>query len=233
MAYNGPLPQKVKAGTTGRSSNTAYEIMCGGTTSTGNLQQVASLGSSGQVLSSLGSGKLPIWGNPPLFLISSQSVSGVLVVNFTSGITTNFNNYLLLFTNVSQASGTTPLVLRISTNGGSSYLNSGYLSGDLTANYNTSTFANNTVTSGMIVEGQVASGVYRSGAMYIYNLTSGKNYITAQTLANRFTPASTPKFSIMTGSYDTASTTANALQVTTQNGAVNISGTFTLYGIFG
>ncbi len=53
----------VAGGGTGKSSLTAYRILTGGTTSTGALQQVASNGTSGQVLMSNDTGALPSWGN--------------------------------------------------------------------------------------------------------------------------------------------------------------------------
>lgn len=49
----------VSDGGTGASSFTAYAVICGGTTSTGALQSVASVGSAGQVLTSNGAGALP------------------------------------------------------------------------------------------------------------------------------------------------------------------------------
>lgn len=48
-------------GGTGLASLTAYSVLCGGTTGTGNLQQVSGLGTSGQVLTSNGAGALPTW----------------------------------------------------------------------------------------------------------------------------------------------------------------------------
>jgi hypothetical protein len=51
----------VPYGGTGIVSTTAYALICGGTTSTGNLQSVTSLGSTGQVLTSQGAAALPIW----------------------------------------------------------------------------------------------------------------------------------------------------------------------------
>lgn len=52
-----PLP--VADGGTGASSITAYAVVCGGTTSTAALQPVASVGTSGQLLTSNGAGTLP------------------------------------------------------------------------------------------------------------------------------------------------------------------------------
>lgn len=49
----------VASGGTGNTSLTAYAVLTGGTTSTGPIQSVASVGTSGQVLTSNGAGALP------------------------------------------------------------------------------------------------------------------------------------------------------------------------------
>lgn len=49
----------VAGGGTGVTSATAYAVLCGGTTSTGPFQSIASVGTSGQVLTSNGAGALP------------------------------------------------------------------------------------------------------------------------------------------------------------------------------
>ncbi len=51
----------VASGGTGNTSLTAYAILAGGTTSTGAMQQVSGLGTSGQVLTSNGASALPTW----------------------------------------------------------------------------------------------------------------------------------------------------------------------------
>lgn len=53
----------VPVGGTGGTSFTAYAVITGGTTSTGNLQSVASVGTAGQVLTSNGAGALPTFQN--------------------------------------------------------------------------------------------------------------------------------------------------------------------------
>jgi hypothetical protein len=57
----GTLP--VTNGGTGVASATAYSLLAGGTTSTGAFQSLASLGTSGQILTSNGAGALPTWQN--------------------------------------------------------------------------------------------------------------------------------------------------------------------------
>lgn len=53
----------VSHGGTGDTSFTAYSVICAGTTSTGNFQNVSGLGSIGQVLTSAGPAALPTWSN--------------------------------------------------------------------------------------------------------------------------------------------------------------------------
>jgi len=54
----------VADGGTGVSSFTAYSVVAGGTTSTGALQNVSGVGTSGDVLTSNGAGALPTWQTP-------------------------------------------------------------------------------------------------------------------------------------------------------------------------
>lgn len=51
----------VANGGTGDTSFTAYSVICGGTTTTGALQNVSGVGTSGQVLTSNGASALPTW----------------------------------------------------------------------------------------------------------------------------------------------------------------------------
>ncbi|CAB4127704.1 hypothetical protein UFOVP93_42 [uncultured Caudovirales phage] len=62
----------VAGGGTGDASFTTYGVICGGTTTTGALQSIASVGTSGQVLTSNGAGALPTFQ-------SVGSVSGSLI----------------------------------------------------------------------------------------------------------------------------------------------------------
>lgn len=56
-----PFTVPVTTGGTGVASATAYAVLCGGTTSTGALQSVSSVGTAGQLLQSNGAGALPTW----------------------------------------------------------------------------------------------------------------------------------------------------------------------------
>lgn len=63
----------VSHGGTGDTSLTAYAILCGGTTSTGNVQSVSGVGTSGQILTSNGAGALPTWQAAPASGVTSVS----------------------------------------------------------------------------------------------------------------------------------------------------------------
>jgi hypothetical protein len=56
-------PIAVADGGTGRSSHTEYAVLCGGTTTTAAQQSIASVGTSGQVLTSNGAAALPTFQN--------------------------------------------------------------------------------------------------------------------------------------------------------------------------
>jgi hypothetical protein len=84
----GTLP--VANGGTGAASATAYAVQCGGTTSTGAHQSVASVGTAGQVLTSNGAGALPTFqtsggatitgstANSTFYIVGTTSTSGSL-----------------------------------------------------------------------------------------------------------------------------------------------------------
>ena len=59
LGWTGQL--SVARGGTGVASLTAYSVVCGGTTSTGAVQSVSGVGTSGQVLTSNGAAALPTW----------------------------------------------------------------------------------------------------------------------------------------------------------------------------
>lgn len=63
-ADNFTNPVAVANGGSGAASETAYAVLCGGTTSTGPIQPIASVGTSTQVLISNGAGALPTFQTP-------------------------------------------------------------------------------------------------------------------------------------------------------------------------
>lgn len=60
---NSGLPCNVVSGGTGVASIPAYSIICGGITSTDVIQTISGTGITGQVITSTGSGSVPVWAN--------------------------------------------------------------------------------------------------------------------------------------------------------------------------
>lgn len=82
--------RSVASGGTGVSSFTAYSVVCAGTTSTGALQNVSGLGTSGYVLTSSGAGALPTWSiNSALSLTLAQVLANGRNVDATGTIKTS------------------------------------------------------------------------------------------------------------------------------------------------
>lgn len=78
----------VAGGGTGIVSTVAYAVLCGGISSTGALQSVASVGTAGQVLTSAGAGALPTFSDPAaggIPTIGSSTDKSVVTWNGTSG----------------------------------------------------------------------------------------------------------------------------------------------------
>jgi len=84
---------EVAHGGTGLSATTAYAVLCGGTTSTAALQSIASVGTSGQVLTSNGAAALPTFQAAASGIVTADSDSGSATGSTvtwagTNGITT-------------------------------------------------------------------------------------------------------------------------------------------------
>jgi trimeric autotransporter adhesin len=71
-------PITVAEGGTGDTSLTAYAVLTGGTTSTGPVQSIASVGTSGQILTSNGAGALPTFQAPAASSISITGNTGTV-----------------------------------------------------------------------------------------------------------------------------------------------------------
>ena|ERR1700693_5315960 len=69
----GTLP--VTGGGTGDTSFTPFAVITGGTTSTGALQNVVGLGTTGQVLKSNGVGTLPTWQDSTDYVVMSDGAT--------------------------------------------------------------------------------------------------------------------------------------------------------------
>lgn len=78
----------VPHGGTGLSTLTAYALMAAGTTTTGNMQQVSGVGTSGQVLTSNGAAALPTWQNSATGVASITGTAGQVIASASTGAVT-------------------------------------------------------------------------------------------------------------------------------------------------
>lgn len=225
MAYR-DQPLSVSAGGTGAGTFTAYSVLTAGTTSTGALQNVSGVGTTGQVLTSTGASSVPTWQAASNFVvIQSQTASGSSGLTFTSGITSAYNNFFLLFSDVT-LSGSIQLVVQLSVSAGV-YITTGYTSGQNIVKYNSSTLANTNFTNGLLLIDSNSTSTI-SGFTYLQNLTSGLNIPTAVGNVSLYDTAASGAFQVFTcGSYNTTSTVI-AFKILPSSGT--FSGTFTLFG---
>lgn len=78
----------VTKGGTGVTSATAYALLAGGTTSTGSVQSLASVGTAGQLLTSNGAGALPTFQNAPSAGVTSLTAGNSISVSASTGAVT-------------------------------------------------------------------------------------------------------------------------------------------------
>jgi len=114
----------VADGGTGVSSLTAYAVICGGTTTTGAVQSIAGLGSSGQVLTSNGAGALPTFQAATgggWTLLNTLTASSSATLSDTTSITSTYDAYAFVIENLLPATNTVTPYIRVTTDGGSTW----------------------------------------------------------------------------------------------------------------
>ena len=228
----------VAGGGTGRTTLTNHGVLVGATTtaitqlavgtngqvligSTGADPAFATLTSTGGSITFTGGANtlnLEVAASGSFVKIQAQTATTQAALNFTTGITSTYNNYIVMYDRVLQASaGAKALLIRISTNGGSSYIATGYGPAATTTGLNIGTLA--------------ATNAPNSGQADLFNLTSGAGYVMAASLIIRTdgTAANTVQAAVG-GAYLTQNQTVNAFSVVVSDGT-NFSGVFTLYGV--
>lgn len=158
-------------------------------------------------------------GSGALVLIQTQTAGGVAALNFTAGITGTYNNYLLIVdsANCPTGGGGDNLAVQLSTNGGATYIATGYVGGVTTwMQMGTAMVANSTS--------------FASADFYVANLTSGVGYV--QGISNNVTldtaiPSCT--FGTFGSTYNVINTSCNALRIIV-DGVKLWSGNVSLYG---
>lgn len=110
----------VADGGTGRSTATAYAVLCGGTTATGAHQSIASVGTSGQVLTSNGAGALPTFqaaagGGGDWTLVTTVTISNDATVDLDNIFDSTYECYYLVGNSIVPVTDATQLICRMGT----------------------------------------------------------------------------------------------------------------------
>jgi hypothetical protein len=229
-ATNTSKPIAVSQGGTGASSMTTTD---GTLYYSGTTLATTTTGTSGQVLTSNGSGSAPTYqsvsvGSGNLVLIQSQTSTGSASVNFTTGITSTYNSYYLTWTNVLNFS-TTNFEFNVTTNGSFPGITTNYHSGCWSTAYNSATISNANSTSTVILAPSMDFGSslpYASGFLTIFNATKGATFYLS---GNGSYPVSGAQSYAWFSTINTTGSVLDGFQFLMASG--NIAGTFTLYGI--
>jgi hypothetical protein len=223
------IPLVVRSDGTGLTTIGADGILYGnGASAIG----VTAAGTAAQVLTSNGASSAPTYQAMPagsLIEIQSQTASASATLSFTTGITSTYNCYLLKWA-VYPGTSNVSFRMQVSTNGGSSYLGAGYLSGANKGIYSTNVFTNVNSTSVVLLSGGDLAGTNNigcSGQAYLYNVTNGSNFCMSGT-SSYLILASNVTFCLLQA--NSTINTINALQFSMSSGNISV-GRITLYGI--
>ena len=234
----------VAQGGTGQTTlTTAYGVLCAGTTATGSVQTLSSLGSSGQVLTSNGAGALPSFQAIPsvsgasLVFIQRQTPSAAATCDFTTGIDSTYDEYLFIFTNVVPASNNDKLVCQYSTNAGSSWLSTAanYYSQGITCKSDVTNAADGYPGSvayhvlGYVCSNGASDGGW-SGSMNWHNPSNSSGAKQFNSSATGYYTASAVYWNSLFGGSHQSTSAFNGIRFKFVSGNIT-SGTIALYGV--
>jgi len=227
----GTLPI-ANGGTNSTATATAGGIGYG----TGTAHAYTAAGTSGQVLTSAGA-SAPTWAAPSagaIAYISTQTASGSpTTIDFTSGFSTTYDNYFVIFDNMNTTGGA--LYIRLYKSGsfrttGYNYIYTSAWDGSTTS---LSGAASDSGTFIQVNNGVAVSTTYQSGIVYLYNAnstTTNAQTIIAQTSGMGNNNQSKNYIASAGGSQNTAAV-VRGIQFYFSGGQTFDSGTFKLYGI--
>jgi len=219
----------VANGGTGVGSFTAYAPICGGTTSTGNLQSVASVGTTGQVLTSNGAGALPTFQTlPNMVKIATRTASSSASLSFTSSeITSTYSAYYIVYNNIIASSASQTFNMDWSVNNGSTYLNSNYQNACVAFSWNGTTLSNAGFTTTCPIGATTNSSTTQPacGNITIYGVGTSQHTSYTGSFVS-----SLNVYGIIAGGQSGATISLNNIKFSFSSGNI-ASGTITLYGI--
>lgn len=238
-------PTSVPQGGTGKTTFTAYAVLCGGTSTTNPVQNIASAGTAGQVLKSGGAAALPSFVDFPasMELITTLTASSSSSLIFTSAnLASRFSTFLIMVNAIVPASNSCYLRMDWSTNDGLSYISTNYRSGINYKNYNSAgAYSNSSSTSSCVLSyaGGVTGdegGVQFCALMWLLGLNAtsaiGPSYY-GQSLYFNATPTAVTGeiFGFNTGSLNVNNIRFTLIDIPGGTTVLMSSGSISLYGI--
>lgn len=241
-SINAPLPIEVINGGTDIASASPYAVITGGATTTAPIQFVSGTGTTGQVLTSSGTG-VPTWQNAATVggwvLLETQTTASASMV-FNTGITSTYSLYLLNFYFTYSPASNVDVYLAFSTDGGANPLpSSGGAGKVLRTPYNSSTIATRTSSANQIflTAGSAFATSFIQGYVYIYGMGQ---FVPPNLVDNNASPAyifgqslSSSRMFIAGGEADPTdpSPVINAFFVNQDSGLAPTTAAVSLYGL--
>lgn len=223
----------VAHGGTGDTTLTAHGVLVGEGTA---AVAVTAVGTTGQVLTGV-TGADPVWAAPvasgALVLLEQHTASASATLDFTTGITSAYDSYVIQLINVLPASAAQSLLLRVSTDGGVSYDTTGAYYGSLDINPNTGASGvtqTNAASAAVIfpsVDNTASSGGV-SGDIHMFNPLSAaiRKHFTVNMLGSRAADVANATGILL---WNTV-TAVNAFRILFNSGNIT-SGIVRLYGV--
>jgi len=190
-----------------------------------------SAGTSGYILTSNGAGVAPAYKRGgPFVKIQSQVASNSAVLTFTTGITSTYNSYFFIVSNATSNITENQIYFRYSTNGGSSYVSTGYNSNIPTLAQTSTSFVNGgALNFTCFLTNSIGSANKGSGEYYLFNMTNGKSASVIGQSVVQHNSGATTNFSLIATNLNNGAA-INAFEVLFGSGLI-ATGKFTLYGI--
>ena len=225
----GTLP--VAAGGTGVATlTTAYAPLFAGTTATGAVQTGA-VGTSGQVLTSNGAGSIATFQSISINfpLLATLTANNSATLDDTTHITSTYRAYFITFASVLPASGSQTMYMRVTTDGGSTWISSGYSNAarNTTAYFelNNPTVDATTLTAAQIIY-TINANDGLSGQVWLYNPSATYCSVVADMAYMDGTGAAGRSF----GGGRVTQSNINGVRFLVSSGNIT-SGTIKIYGI--
>lgn len=163
--------------------------------------------------------------------IATKVASNSATIDFTELVSFgSFRNYVLVYDGLVPATNGATFQIRYSTNGGSTYVTTGYNSGWIQAPAPGTGYTTGATSTGAAIC-QVcssASGAASGGHFFMYNLTTS----TPATYIGQCVDNVAGNFFSGQGGFGNSTTPINAIRVMFSTGNIS-SGNFTLYGVYG